>query len=141
MDFDSFLGYVQDRAQLDSTGAALQITRITLTTLSERIQAGEADDLAAQLPREIDRFLTEIDTVDAFEFEEFVDRVTERGDYQADERADAVFHAQVVLDVVSDAVDETELRQVRDQLPDGEGWAELFEIADQEESVSPSDHG
>lgn len=139
MDFDSFLSAVPDRAQLDSAGAALQVTRITLTTVSERVQPGEADDLAAQLPQEIDRFLREVDTVESFSFDEFVDRLVERGDYDEDERADAVFHAQVVMDVVSEAATESELQQVRDQLAADEGWDELFEVAEQEESVSPSE--
>ena len=139
MHFDQFLGAVQNRARLDSNGAALRVTRLTLTTLSERIQPDEADDMAAQLPMEIDRFVSEVDTVESFSFEEFVDRLVERGDYDDDERADAVFHAQAVMDVVSEAVDENELRQVRDQLAQKQGWDQLFEIAEQGESVSPGE--
>lgn len=139
MDFDEFLGQVQNRAQLDSTGEALQVTRITLSTLAERVQPGEATDLAAQLPQEIDRFLTETGEVESFDFDGFVDRIVSRGDYEDDERADAVFHAQVVLDVVSEAASAGELDDLRGQLPGDEGWDELFEVADQEESVSPSE--
>ncbi|MFB6165738.1 MAG: DUF2267 domain-containing protein [Haloarculaceae archaeon] len=139
MDFDDFLGRVQDRAQLESTGHALQVTRITLDTLGERIQPGEATDLAAQLPAEIDRLVTAVSPAENFDFERFVDRLVSRGGYDPDDRADAVFHAQVVLDVVGEAVSGGELDDLRAQLPDGEGWAELFAVADQEASVSPSE--
>ncbi|WP_247381813.1 DUF2267 domain-containing protein [Halorientalis brevis] len=139
MHFDQFLGAVQNRAQLDSSGPALRATRITLTTLSERIQPDEADDMAAQLPMEIDRFVSEVDTVESFSFDEFVDRLLERGGYDDDERADAVFHAQAVMAVVSEAVDENELQQVRDQLAEKQGWDELFEVAEHEEGLSPGE--
>lgn len=139
MDFEDFLGYVQDRAQLDSLEAALTVTRCTLTTLSARMQPGEADDLAAQLPDEIGRFLAEVDDVESFSYQEFTERVADCGGYdEDDEIADAVFHAQVVMDVVRDATTEGEFEDLRSQLPEDE-FDDLFEIAEQEESVSPSE--
>lgn len=48
MQYDNFIGEVQHRAQLDSREAALSVSRATLTTLSERIQPGEAENLGAQ---------------------------------------------------------------------------------------------
>ena len=138
MDFEDFLGDVQDKAQLDSREAALTVTRCTLTSLSARIQPGEANDLAAQLPEEIGRFLTETDGVESFSFEEFVDRVAECGGYGENEVADAVFGAQVVMDVLGDATTDGEFEDVRSQLPEDE-FDELFEITEQEESVSPSE--
>jgi len=136
MDFDTFLGAVQNRARLDSTEAALRVSRCTLTTLSERIQPGEADDLAAQLPDEIGRFLTEVDAVESFDYRTFVDRVVDCGSYDEDDRADAVFHARVVVSVVTEAVTGGELADVRDQLPEDENWDELFEFG---EPQSPED--
>lgn len=132
MNHDEFIGEVQHRAQLSSRGDADAVTRTVLTTLSERIQPGEADDLAAQLPEEIGRYLTEVEDVESFSFDEFVDRVVEReGLDPEDEAADAAFHAQVVIDVVSDVVSQGEMDDVRPSLPDD--YDELFELADQAE--------
>ena len=132
MQYGEFLGQVQHRAGLDSEQAAEKVTRTTLETLSERIGSGEAEDLGAQLPEEIGRHLSKVDDVESFSWDEFVDRLVEReGIESRDDRADSVFHAQVVLDVVADAASPGEMSQVRDQLP-GE-FDELFELVDQED--------
>ncbi|GAB3674878.1 DUF2267 domain-containing protein [Halopiger thermotolerans] len=137
MQYDDFIGEVQHRAQLDSREAALSISRATLTTLAERLEPGEADDLGAQLPDELGRFLEENDEADVFDFDEFVDRVADRQEVGGDDPADAAFHAQTVIDVVEEAVTEGELEDIRLQLPEDEGYETLFEIADAAESPAP----
>ncbi|WIV68036.1 DUF2267 domain-containing protein [Natrialbaceae archaeon AArc-T1-2] len=72
MQYDDFIGEVQHRAQLDSREAALNITRATLLTLSERVQPGDADNLGAQLPEEIGRFLETVDDVERFGMDEYL---------------------------------------------------------------------
>ncbi|SEH14703.1 Uncharacterized conserved protein, DUF2267 family [Natronorubrum sediminis] len=134
MQYDNFIGEVQHRAQLDSREAALSISRATLTTLSERIQPGEAENLGAQLPEELGRFLEVVDDVEQFAFDEFVDRVADREEVGDDDPADAAFHAQVVLDVVEEAVSVGALEDIKTQLPMDEGYDELFEIAESEGS-------
>ena len=134
MQYDDFIGEVQHRAQLDSREAALSISRATLTTLSERLDPGEADDLGAQLPDELGRFLEDVDDVERFDFDEFVDRVTEREEIGENDPADAAFHARVVVDVVEEAVTGGELEDIERQLPEDEGYEQLFEIAEEEES-------
>jgi uncharacterized protein (DUF2267 family) len=67
MQYDDFIGEVQQRAQLDSREAALSTSRATLTTLSERVDPGQAENLGAQLPDELARFLEEALTGDALE--------------------------------------------------------------------------
>ncbi|WP_049921041.1 DUF2267 domain-containing protein [Halopiger djelfimassiliensis] len=134
MQYDAFIGEVQHRAQLDSREAALSISRATLTTLSERIEPGEAENIGAQLPEELGRFLEEVDEVERFGFEEFVDRVAEREEIGEEDPADAAFHAQVVLDVLAEAVTEGALEDLKTQLPENEGYETLFEIAEQEGS-------
>ncbi|WP_265111739.1 DUF2267 domain-containing protein [Halosolutus halophilus] len=134
MKYDGFIGEVQHRAQLDSREAALGTSRVTLTTLSERIDPGLAENLGAKLPEKLGRFREEVDDVERFAFDEFVDRVVEREDIGEVEPADAAFHAQVVVDVVDEAVTEGALQDVEDQPPDGEGYENLFEIADAEGS-------
>ena len=78
MQFDEFVGRVHNRAELASTGEALRAIRATLQTLSERVYFDEAQDLAAQLPREIGEYLTMVDDVESFSLGEFLDRVAER---------------------------------------------------------------
>ncbi|WP_137291726.1 DUF2267 domain-containing protein [Natronorubrum halophilum] len=134
MQYGTFIGEVQHRAQLDSREAGLSVSRATLTTLSERIQPGEAENLGAQLPDELGRFLEEVDDVERFGFDEFVERVADREEIGDDDPADAAFHAQVVIDVVEEAVTEGALEDIRDQLPEDEGYEDLFEIAEHEGS-------
>lgn len=132
MDYDTFVGEVQNRAQLPAREDAVRVTRITLETLSERLDPGEADDLAAQLPDEIGRHLATVEDVEAFDWDGFVDRVVEKGGYDPDdEAADAVHHARSVIDVVEEATTAGELHDVRSQLP--EDFEELFVLADQAE--------
>lgn len=138
MDHDSFIGRVQNRAELASRGAALSASRATLQTLGERIQEGEATNLAAQLPDELGRFLEEhADTTESFDFGEFVERVAERdenlgdGGIDDDDRSAAALHARAVVDVLDEAVTEGQIADVRDQLPDDYG--DLFELAEVEQ--------
>lgn len=51
MNYDAFLGEVRNRAQLPSREDAVRVTRVTLETLSERLDPGEAGDLAAPTTR------------------------------------------------------------------------------------------
>ena len=130
MNFDEFTGQVQHRLELPGTGEAVRAIRATLTTLGERIQTGEATDLAAALPMEVDYYLTDAvaDHGQRFDWREFVERVREREG--TDDGAVAAYHARVVLDVAAEVVPPSELQQVRDQLPADEGWASLFELVD-----------
>ncbi|MCG1003400.1 MULTISPECIES: DUF2267 domain-containing protein [Halobacterium] len=128
MKHDEFVGAVQNRAELASRGEAIRVTRAVLTTLGERLQPGEASDLAGPLPMEIDIFLHDADSGQIFDYDDFVQRVAERAnaDY-----ADAAFYAQVVMDVVDEAVPESELQDVTAQLP--EDYDDLFELVGTDE--------
>ena len=90
MKYKEFVGQVQNRLELAELGEAVRATRAVLTTLGERLQEGEANDLAGSLPMEIDRYLTEAESGQRFDFAEFVDRVAER---EGIERSDAQYHA------------------------------------------------
>ncbi len=125
MNFSQFIGQVQHRLELSGEGEALRAVRGVLTTLGERLQQGEASDLAAPLPMEIDRFLLTAESGQRFDYDEFLDRVTER---VGCDRSEAAYQSQVVMAVVSEIVPETELDQVRAQLPDG--YASLFELVE-----------
>ena len=123
MDFHEFVGQIQNRLELPGEGEAVRAIRATLTPLGERLQAGEADDLAASLPMEIDRFLIEADSGQRFDYDEFVDRVA---GHEGIDRADAAYHAKVVVAQVAEVTQASEVQQVRDQLPDE--FEDLFEL-------------
>lgn len=50
MEYQDFIGAVQNRARVGTAEQAVSAIRATLETLGERIVTGEAEDLAAQLP-------------------------------------------------------------------------------------------
>ena len=116
MDYDKFVGMVQNRARLATSGEAIRAIHATFQTLSERLQGGEPGDLAAQLPKEIGDYLLQGGgTGERFSIDEFYQRVTMR------EGADlprAVFHARAVMSVVMEAVSPGEIADIRAQLPD-----------------------
>ncbi|WP_101296775.1 DUF2267 domain-containing protein [Halegenticoccus soli] len=137
MDYDAFIGEVQNRAQLSSREDAVRATRITLETLSRRIKPGAAENLAAQLPEKIGRHLSKVGTVETFEWNEFVGRVVEKRDYNPeDERGDAVHHSRAVMDVVAEAVTVGVIEELRDQISSADDWNELFVLVDQDEKPS-----
>jgi uncharacterized protein (DUF2267 family) len=130
---EEFLDTIRERADLDSRDVARDVARATLRTLGERLTGGEAEDLAAPLPMEIDRYLLEAESGQRFDWQEFLDRVWEReGMRDPDDRADAAYHARAIMDIVAGAVPPGELEQVRDQLPENEDRDELFLLVDEE---------
>ncbi|WP_435178994.1 DUF2267 domain-containing protein [Halorussus sp. AFM4] len=136
MNFDDFTGDVQHRLEFGTTGETVRAVRATLTTLGERVQAGEASDLAGPLPVDLDWYLEAAESGQRFDFDEFVGRVAERENMDPeddDDRSDAAYHAQVVVATLAEVVPESELDQVRDQFPDDGDWDELFELVDAEE--------
>jgi uncharacterized protein (DUF2267 family) len=126
MNYKEFIGQVQHRLELDEMGAAVRATRATLTTLGERLQEGEATDIASPLPREIDRYLTEADSGQRFDYDEFLGRVAERGGV---DKPDANYRSQQIVALVNEVVPPGNIRKVRDQLP-GE-YENLFEFVEE----------
>jgi uncharacterized protein (DUF2267 family) len=132
VNFDEFVGETQHRLELPDTGSTVRVIRATLTTLGQRIPAGNARDLAGSLPMEIDWYLTGAvpDHGQRFDWQEFVQRVSE---ITGGEPTDAAYQARLVLDLVSSVVPESDFQQLRDQLPESpetEDWGELFEVVD-----------
>ncbi|MEW6159780.1 MAG: DUF2267 domain-containing protein [Verrucomicrobiota bacterium] len=116
MTYDEFTGHVQHRARLGTTGEAVKAIRATLETLAERLDAGEAKDLASQLPEEIGIYLRKDFGAkgERFDLNEFFSRVSLR------EQMDlpvAVYHARVVIEVLQEAVSPGEINDVIQQLP------------------------
>jgi uncharacterized protein (DUF2267 family) len=123
MKYDDFVGQVQNKAKLATSQEAIKAIRATLQTLAERIVTGEAQNLAAQLPQEIGDYVREVEKDEQFSLDTFFKRVAER---EGVDEPDAVYHARAVMTVVSEAVTEGEMEDVREQLPMQE-YAPLFE--------------
>ncbi|WP_247728905.1 DUF2267 domain-containing protein [Halovivax limisalsi] len=136
MQYDEFIGDVQHRAQLDSREAALSTTRATLTTLSERIQPGQAENVGAQLPEEIGRHLEKVDEVESFGWDEFVDRVADREQVGSEDREDVIYRARVVMEVVDEVIPESSMEKLKDQLP--AEYEDLFVLQETEATAGPN---
>ena len=102
----------------------MNAVRATLSTLSERLTLEEAKDLAAQLPNEIGACLSISPVMHAqrLSLDEFFYRVATR---EKAHPPDAIYHARVVMEVVSEAVSGGEIQKVLAQLPDE--FSTLFE--------------
>jgi len=123
MKYGEFVGQVQHRLEFAEQGRAVRATRATLTTLGERLQEGEAKDLAGPLPMEIDRYLLTAESGQRFDLSEFDRRVADR---EGIAESDARYHAKVLVALVSEVVPAGEIEQVRNQLP--EAFDTLFEF-------------
>jgi uncharacterized protein (DUF2267 family) len=125
MRYDEFLEHVQHRAGLSSRAEAEHATRATLETLAERLAGGEAHDLAAQLPPELARYLQLPDAgIGAkLTLDEFFELVSER---EGVDLEDSTLHARVVIGVLTEAVSQGEIKDVRVQLP--AALAQLFNV-------------
>jgi uncharacterized protein (DUF2267 family) len=126
--YDEFLGQVRHRARLGSRGEAERATRATLETLAERLVGGEARDLAAQLPPELAHFLQPPDAGigTKLTLDELFETVSMREGVELEE---ATFHARVVIGVLTEAVSQGEIQDVRVQLP--AAFAQLFNVANE----------
>jgi uncharacterized protein (DUF2267 family) len=122
MKYDQFIKEVQSRARLSSLEEAVRATRATLSTLSERITEGEANNLVAQLPDEVAHLMGDSNYGQRFGLDEFFNKVSEK---EGSRVQDAVYHARVVMEVLGDAVTGGELDDVKAQLPDE--YNKLFE--------------
>lgn len=115
MQYEKFIGEVQNRARLSSRSEAVKATRATLEVLGQRLHGGGADNLAAQLPGEVGIYLKQSDPSETFDLDEFFERVKQK------ERLDfpnAVHHSRVVISVLKEAVSAGEIEDVQAQLSD-----------------------
>jgi uncharacterized protein (DUF2267 family) len=130
MTYDEFVGQVQHRAKLSSTEDAVRAIRCTLQTLGQRLAGDEADNLASQLPREIGIFLTQNSSEEGvrLSLDQFFQTVC---DCEGAELPDSVYHARVVIEVLTEAVTIGELEDAIAQLPPE--FNELFAAGSQGE--------
>jgi uncharacterized protein (DUF2267 family) len=113
MKADQFIKEVMNRAGLSTRQQAIDATHATLAVLGERLFGGEKEDLAAQLPPELQVYLLEADVSRRFDLEEFFERIGEEEGVGVDE---ASKHAKAVVSVLCDSVTPGEIMDVRSQL-------------------------
>jgi len=114
-DYERFIAFVEEAADLDRQ-AAQRAVKAVLQTLAARLSAGEARDLAEQLPAEIAPLLATDGGAEPFEADEFVRRVAEVEDI---DRKDAERHARAVLLALSRSVSVEEFNDMVAELPKG----------------------
>lgn len=128
MNHDEFVGQVQARARLGSSGAAEGAIRATLETLAERLEHGIASHVAAQLPPEIGRHLRTDAPFERLTVDQFFDRICRREGTAVDP-PEAVYHARVVLEVLGEAVSAGTIEKVKSTLP--EDFRAVFDAGSQ----------
>ncbi|MFB6141593.1 MAG: DUF2267 domain-containing protein [Halosimplex sp.] len=126
MERATLLDGIATRATLPDDDAAERAAVATLLTLGEHVSEGEADDLAGGLPSEFAETVTDRsdETPEEFSADEFVARVADREGDGVDADA-ALVHVRAVMATLADEGLRGELREAREQLPDG--FATLFE--------------
>lgn len=80
MRYDEFVAQARRRTGLSSNEESERITAAVLETLGERIYKTEREDLAAQLPSELRKYLSTRPESESFHLEEFYNRVRSRAD-------------------------------------------------------------
>ena len=120
MDHDEFLTIVEQAARAGGD-AAERATRATLQTLGERLDRGEARDLAGQLPPELSPWIATMTAAEGFDIDEFLRRVADREEVDV---ATAERHARAVFAALGRAVSPRELADMEAELP--RDFAPLF---------------
>jgi uncharacterized protein (DUF2267 family) len=113
---EDFINAVATRAKV-STDQAATLSRATLEILADRISAGQAEDLAYQLPDALADHLRRPlgrERATSFGFDEFVRRVGDRPDV---DRALADAGVRAVLATLREAVTRDEFENAAAQLP------------------------
>ncbi|QRV17273.1 DUF2267 domain-containing protein [Haloterrigena salifodinae] len=79
--YTDFVGEVQHCIEAGAQAEAVRTTQAVLETIGERVDEGGATDIASPLPMEVDRSLLQVDHGRPYDFDEFVERVRERLNY------------------------------------------------------------
>ncbi|MFL6051623.1 MAG: DUF2267 domain-containing protein [Actinoallomurus sp.] len=139
MDYQGFIQTVQREAGGIGADQAERATRAALETLAERLSAGEAHDLAEQLPAEMLPWLHTTTGSQAFDLDEYLRRVAER---EGMDLGTAERHARAVFFALGQAVSDDEIHDVASELPKtfepllAEARRQYYEILPTEEFIS-----
>ncbi|WP_169253049.1 DUF2267 domain-containing protein [Brevibacterium sp. 'Marine'] len=123
---DEFLNHVTEIGGPSDPESAAVVTRTVLDNLGKQLKGGEAADLAAQLPAELQEPLqrhgSEAPLTD--DVDDFLRRLADQLGEGVDPETARVY-ARAVLSTLDAAVSEGEVDDLRSQLP--AGFAPLFE--------------
>lgn len=123
MQSQEFLAKVRDRGEYADQAESEQVTRAVLLVLAERLAAGDAEDVASQLPDGLRDALRWTDAPErSVGVEEFVERVAAALGTGSAETAR--WDASAVLTTLAEALEDALLSQVLTRLP--AGYALLF---------------
>lgn len=126
MKYDQFLAQVGTHGGPRERDHADQASRIVLATLGKRLAGHEPQDLASQLPQQLQSPLLEhtgyAETSD--DVDDFLRRVANSEGYGCTPE-DALTHSRAVLGTIAEFVSSGEIQDLRSQLPSG--YATLFE--------------
>jgi uncharacterized protein (DUF2267 family) len=128
VDYGRFIATVREAAHIDDAEAA-RVACATLTTLSERITAGEAEDVAGMLPPELGECVKPHPRPEPFDLRTFLERLGLRAglDEQRAER-----DARAVFAALWTALGADEYHDIRSQLP-----RQFHPLLDQAISLAP----
>lgn len=124
MKYHEFVAQVRDRGEYETQAETERVITSVLSLLGRRLAGGEAKDLAAQLPAELQSSLLAADADEqswSAGEQEFLARLAD--DLGASPET-ARWDASAVLSTVAEAVSGGELNQLLTQLP--AGYAPLF---------------
>ncbi len=116
MQHDEFIGQVQHHARLASRGDAEVATRAILETLAERLAGNEPFEAASQLPKGLGAYLQHdyAGTGVPYTLDEFFKMVSLK---EQNDLPQAVYHTRVVMEVLSEAISQGEIDDIKAQLP------------------------
>jgi uncharacterized protein (DUF2267 family) len=112
-EYEQFIKTIQHKAGV-SWDDAERAAQVTLSILAERLSAGEARDIAKQLPGDLGRWLEGGAGAEPFHADEFVRRVAAREDVDTDT---AELEVRAVFAALARAVSVDELEDMVSELP------------------------
>lgn len=126
MQYNEFINAVVERGGAVDRATAQTVTHTVLADLGQRLDPGEAKDLAEQLPQDLAQAVTERSASGpvADDADDFLRRVTDHLGDGTDPGA-ARIHVTAVLSTLAQAVSAGEIDNLRAQLP--AGFAPFFE--------------
>lgn len=113
MDHETFITTIAEEAQV-SREEADRAARVTLTTLAERLTAGEARDIGKQLPEELRPCMETEGKAEPFHLDEFVRRVADRAGV---EPATAERQVRAVFTALAESLSAEEFHDMASELP------------------------
>lgn len=131
MQYTEFLNRVGERIGVDSREEAIEATEATLTTFGQRLDRTERNKLAAQLPNELKKLVTQPyngqarQRIDRFGLEEFYKRVAARLDTRYTPAENV---AKAVISVLEEAVTPGEIDDVLSGI--SSEYRQLFSVSE-----------